>query len=613
MLARSKIIIAFFICIVIFFGSWLIDHTPPSAQAQAVEFMTAPYFGTKPVSVIFDHEYPVYENEDDPPYNGDDQTVVHRDGVRYDLTDCTGYSGHPGIDYPMVYDYVLAAHSGEVVNAGWQQAGNRRYGLGLYVTIQVTNANGIYKSQYGHLSSTFVDAGDEVAQKSVIAISGNTGESTGPHLHFEVQKQHTDFLFYHINPYGWDSANPDPWQEQGRPASVNLWDVPPAITPYSNCPVLMYPSGNPISLSTSPHPSLTPDLTNPTNVLIDNDTRFERFGGPWSFRLCEEPKCYGGSFYYVQAGFLNAFARWQPHRNELVAGEYDVYAYIPGEHAYVDSTLAYYKIYHNRQIHSAGIDQTRFNSPPGYPRTWAYLGRYAFSGSLSTEKVEIYHTYNPDDPGEILAADALVFVLADGPPDVELDIVAGSDDAGPEPGNCTFDTGRPEIYMGYCGDNDDPIISGFRYAAATIPEGAYITRAHLQFQIDGTTSNELHLLFYGDSAANSPTFSESNQPAQRLLTGSHVHWYIPPTDEWPWDIPPEKRYSPDLTPIVQEIIELDGWTSGISAITIIVKPNPSYINESRRVMAYERSPGSGEYDARLFVWYEYIGPPPPTE
>lgn len=573
-------------------------------QIEPTPFLYAPYFGTKSINAVFDHEYPRYIDEID--YPGDPSviptTIMHNDGNRYDDndTDSYGYSGHDGIDYSLSYEYVLAAHNGTITEAGWQTPGNRRNGLGLMIKITDGNA---YETVYGHLSVILSEIEDKATRSTVIGISGNTGNSTGPHLHFKLEPPNSN---YAVNPYGWYGQTPDPWEATSDGAtSYDLWDEYPSIINDD-----IYSSGSPISLPSTPNPPLTPDLTNPTNVLIDNDPRFERFGGPWSFRLCTAPQCYGTSFFYTSAGLLYTFARWQPHRNELVAGKYDLYAYIPSEHRYANSTLAYYKIYHNQQIHSAGIDQTRFNNPPGYPRTWAYLGRYDFSGSLSTEKVEIYRSYNPEDPNETLAADALIFVLADGPPDVTLDITVGSDDAGPEPGQCLFNPGYAEIYLGYC-DNNYPIVSGFRYATATIPEWGIITRAHLQFSIDGPTSNELQLLFYGENATNSLTFSTNNQPANRPLTSSYIHWYIPQTDEWLWINPFEKRFSPDLTPIVQEIIELDGWTSGISAVTIIVIPDPLYITDSRRVMAFERDPGNGEHDARLFIWYECPGGGPP--
>ncbi|MBV2186934.1 MAG: M23 family metallopeptidase, partial [Rhizobium sp.] len=43
-------------------------------------------------------------------------------------------------------------------------------------------------TRYGHMSRVLVKVGDEVASGDVIGLSGNTGRSTGPHLHYEVRR-----------------------------------------------------------------------------------------------------------------------------------------------------------------------------------------------------------------------------------------------------------------------------------------------------------------------------------------------------------------------------------------------------------------------------------------
>lgn len=55
----------------------------------------------------------------------------------------------------------------------------------LGIVVVINHANG-FKTIYGHLSELKVNKGDKVTRDSVIALSGSTGLSTGPHLHFEV-------------------------------------------------------------------------------------------------------------------------------------------------------------------------------------------------------------------------------------------------------------------------------------------------------------------------------------------------------------------------------------------------------------------------------------------
>ena len=85
---------------------------------------------------------------------------------------------HAGEDIPAVYGAeILAAASGTVVTAGWVS------GYGNYTVI---DHGGGLMTAYGHQSSFAVSVGDVVTQGQVIGYVGSTGNSTGPHLHFEV-------------------------------------------------------------------------------------------------------------------------------------------------------------------------------------------------------------------------------------------------------------------------------------------------------------------------------------------------------------------------------------------------------------------------------------------
>jgi murein DD-endopeptidase MepM/ murein hydrolase activator NlpD len=86
---------------------------------------------------------------------------------------------HPGIDIAVPTGTPIhAAASGRVAIAGWVG------GYGNYTCIQHSAS---LSSCYGHQSSIQVSVGQSVSQGQVIGLSGSTGNSTGPHLHFEVR------------------------------------------------------------------------------------------------------------------------------------------------------------------------------------------------------------------------------------------------------------------------------------------------------------------------------------------------------------------------------------------------------------------------------------------
>ncbi|QMS90408.1 peptidoglycan DD-metalloendopeptidase family protein [Nostoc edaphicum CCNP1411] len=85
---------------------------------------------------------------------------------------------------------VLAAAAGQVETANWLG------GYGLTVTLNHKSAQ---QTLYGHMSEIFVQPGQWVEPGTVIGRVGSTGNSTGPHLHFEVR---------HLSPNGWVAVDP---------------------------------------------------------------------------------------------------------------------------------------------------------------------------------------------------------------------------------------------------------------------------------------------------------------------------------------------------------------------------------------------------------------------
>ncbi|MEU2928279.1 M23 family metallopeptidase [Streptomyces sp. NPDC007251] len=99
-------------------------------------------------------------------------------------------SVHTGIDFPVSYGTTVMAATDGVVSTKWNSA---------YGNMMIVTAKDGTQTWYCHLSSYRVPAGTSVKAGQPIAYSGNSGNSTGPHLHFEVR------------PAGGAAIDPLPW------------------------------------------------------------------------------------------------------------------------------------------------------------------------------------------------------------------------------------------------------------------------------------------------------------------------------------------------------------------------------------------------------------------
>ncbi len=88
---------------------------------------------------------------------------------------------HPGIDIAVSVGSIVRASGGAVVR---QSGEDPEYGL--FVLLEHPDG---YQTMYGHLSRILVSASDSVALGQVIGLSGNSGRSTAPHLHFEIRQR----------------------------------------------------------------------------------------------------------------------------------------------------------------------------------------------------------------------------------------------------------------------------------------------------------------------------------------------------------------------------------------------------------------------------------------
>lgn len=99
-----------------------------------------------------------------------------------------GFHGYNGIDLAAPTGTpLLASADGQVIIA---RGSGYNGGYGLYVVIRHSNGT---QTLYGHMSRVSVSVGQNVTQGQVIGAVGNTGRSTGPHVHFEIRGARNPF------------------------------------------------------------------------------------------------------------------------------------------------------------------------------------------------------------------------------------------------------------------------------------------------------------------------------------------------------------------------------------------------------------------------------------
>ena len=134
--------------------------------------------------------------------------------VRFDGASGYAYDGHRGTDFAVPSNTpVLAADDGTVIYSEWSDSG----GWGVVID------HAYDRTAYFHNNQVFVYPGQHVSRGQLIALSGSTGNSTGPHVHFEVRDLLTPW--HSVDPYGWTGPGKDPW----RWDLGNLWTSNPPV------------------------------------------------------------------------------------------------------------------------------------------------------------------------------------------------------------------------------------------------------------------------------------------------------------------------------------------------------------------------------------------------
>lgn len=203
--------------------------TPPTPpiNTESIPLFQKPFSGEFGSANYFDHDLPSV-------FKDSNNYMLTWQGDRIPIG-----SPHASIDGHIGYDWslpegtpLLAVADGEVSFAGESQSFfcpplNRVTSGGLGINIKHTASNSErFESYYGHLSRIDVRQGQFVRAGQQIGLSGNTGCSGGPHLHFGVNRltNTNNGQPVSIDPYGWSGNGIDPWSLQPDGAkSVYLW------------------------------------------------------------------------------------------------------------------------------------------------------------------------------------------------------------------------------------------------------------------------------------------------------------------------------------------------------------------------------------------------------
>ncbi len=194
------------------------------------------------INSFFDHYFPLYPASNDPSIPGGQEPAEEPIGKNIliytgELSAYDNYSGHPALDYSTFVHRqpttpVFAVADGVITSAGEHTSSGA-----LFVRIKHTVPDfGDFQTTYWHLHpDEFFEAmlprvGEAITAGTRVGTMGNTGWSTGHHLHFEVRyDRNRDGFFSNgeaVDPYGFIPSTDypvDPWFERAGLSSFYLW------------------------------------------------------------------------------------------------------------------------------------------------------------------------------------------------------------------------------------------------------------------------------------------------------------------------------------------------------------------------------------------------------
>jgi hypothetical protein len=238
------------------------------------------------------------------------------------------------------------------------------------------------------------------------------------------------------------------------------------------------------------------------------------------------------------------------------------------------------------------VDDDGLPNPPGaVTASWSKVsgpGTVTFSNATATSTSATFSAAGDyvlrltGNDGSLQASDDVAVTVSDGSspgPAVVLDlpVLASADDAEERIIGGAVTLGSGDLNLGQDGARAQ--ICALRFTGVTIPRGATITAAWLQFQVDEASTATTQLTVFGEAADNAAAFTTATSSlSSRERTGATVAWT---PASWPTaGARTLEQRTPDLSAVLQEIVDRGGWGSG-GALALFVTGTGERTAESR--------------------------------
>jgi hypothetical protein len=154
-----------------------------------------------------------------------------------------------------------------------------------------------------------------------------------------------------------------------------------------------------------------------------------------------------------------------------------------------------------------------------------------------------------------------------------VSISSGNDDV-EETDSGVMDIVSSDLELVYNGSSGNQIV-GVRFTNVGIPQGANITNAYVEFTVDETSTGSCSLTIKAQDTDNAGAFtSATGDVSNRTTTQASVAW-----SPVAWDTIHSTQQTPDLTSVIQEVVDRQGWQNG-NALAIIITGSGTRTAES---------------------------------